>query len=207
MRGATLGADHGNDGGCDFNPRTPCGVRRGKNSTSTRRGLFQSTHPMRGATIIFVQCVPQLSFQSTHPMRGATPIVKTNGTQIVISIHAPHAGCDTSSMSPFSASETFQSTHPMRGATSTIPTRRYRAGFQSTHPMRGATFSCLKSACRPDISIHAPHAGCDPIAYNARSIAVLFQSTHPMRGATPLLYRKTVDATDFNPRTPCGVRP
>ena len=185
MRGATLGADHGNDGGCDFNPRTPCGVRRGKNSTSTRRGLFQST----------------------HPMRGATPIVKTNGTQIVISIHAPHAGCDTSSMSPFSASETLQSTHPMRGATSTIPTRRYRAGFQSTHPMRGATFSCLKSACRPDISIHAPHAGCDPIAYNARSIAVLFQSTHPMRGATPLLYRKTVDATDFNPRTPCGVRP
>ena len=94
MRGATLGADHGNDGGCDFNPRTPCGVRRGKNSTSTRRGLFQSTHPMRGATIIFVQCVPQLSFQSTHPMRGATERRFLRHVPTLISIHAPHAGCD-----------------------------------------------------------------------------------------------------------------
>ena len=36
---------------CDFNPRTPCGVRRA--AEATRRScsaLFQSTHPVRGAT-------------------------------------------------------------------------------------------------------------------------------------------------------------
>ena len=34
----------------DFNPRTPCGVRRGQTSGNTETGLFQSTHPVRGAT-------------------------------------------------------------------------------------------------------------------------------------------------------------
>ena len=35
--------------------------------------IFQSTHPMRGATLRQSegQCNPQI-FQSTHPMRGAT---------------------------------------------------------------------------------------------------------------------------------------
>ena len=34
-------------------------------------------------------------FQSTHPMRGATPHrAGAYGSILVISIHAPHAGCD-----------------------------------------------------------------------------------------------------------------
>ena len=81
-----------------------------------------------------------------------------------------------------------------------------------------------------DISIHAPHAGCDNIRLSLNRKNRKFQSTHPMRGATPLIF-PTVDlsfafqsthpmrgatsriqallakAADFNPRTPCGVRP
>ena len=35
--------------------------------------VFQSTHPVRGATItFFVRCVDNHEFQSTHPVRGAT---------------------------------------------------------------------------------------------------------------------------------------
>ena len=34
----------------DFNPRTPCGVRRGKRLGAITLKVFQSTHPMRGAT-------------------------------------------------------------------------------------------------------------------------------------------------------------
>ena len=33
-----------------------------------------------------------------------------------------------------------------------------------------------------------------------------FQSTHPLRGATPSPHSLPISSTDFNPRTPCGVR-
>ena len=82
-------------GTLDFNPRTPCGVRRFPSRRRRETGLFQSTHPMRGATIIFVQGVPQFA----------------------ISIHAPHAGCDSCAGRYRRLASVFQSTHPMRGAT------------------------------------------------------------------------------------------
>ena len=34
----------------DFNPRTPCGVRRRMYASMSSSPLFQSTHPLRGAT-------------------------------------------------------------------------------------------------------------------------------------------------------------
>ena len=56
----------------NFNPRTPCGVRPVPESTSGSASLFQSTHPLRGATS-----------RSPPPRWGSG-----------ISIHAPLAGCD-----------------------------------------------------------------------------------------------------------------
>ena len=36
-------------------------------------GVFQSTHPVRGATnITYLKDIYQRKFQSTHPVRGAT---------------------------------------------------------------------------------------------------------------------------------------
>ena len=55
-----------------FNPRTPCGVRRELHALLLEIVEFQSTHPLRGATVI-------------------TSDVATLGC---ISIHAPLAGCD-----------------------------------------------------------------------------------------------------------------
>ena len=56
----------------DFNPRTPCGVRRPAKWKWDTRSIFQSTHPLRGATENWDQYVME------DP----------------ISIHAPLAGCD-----------------------------------------------------------------------------------------------------------------
>ena len=58
----------------DFNPRTPCGVRH-----------------------LYTSCMrwPRI-FQSTHPLRGATRSMRTNRGVRRISIHAPLAGCDAS---------------------------------------------------------------------------------------------------------------
>ena len=38
----------------DFNPRTPCGVRRDDTRYHLYPEEFQSTHPMRGATIKYI---------------------------------------------------------------------------------------------------------------------------------------------------------
>ena len=60
-----------------------------------------------------------------------------------------------------------------------------RGRFQSTHPVWGATSRWSCRFCAPPISIHAPRVGCD---------------TPPGRPARPW-------TCNFNPRTPCGVRP
>ena len=78
----------------------------------------------------------------------------------------------------------FQSTHPLRGATSRSLKRHLKRIFQSTHPLRGATKQYFPNALAEFISIHAPLAGCDE--------KNVIQSS----------YR-----SNFNPRTPCGVRP
>ena len=56
-------------------------------------------------------------FQSTHPVRGATLDLHLRADKEQISIHAPRAGCDGKHMMELSLEELFQSTHPVRGAT------------------------------------------------------------------------------------------
>ena len=79
-----------------FNPRVPCGTRPTTMSYTFGFIIFQSTRPMRDATILSFT-VPEGKdiFQSTRPMRDATFI---NGNRIIVS-------------------ELFQSTRPMRDAT------------------------------------------------------------------------------------------
>ena len=56
----------------NFNPRTPCGVRHSQYFSHTVRTKFQSTHPLRGATLKCKLLCCLFKFQSTHPLRGAT---------------------------------------------------------------------------------------------------------------------------------------
>ena len=95
MRGATARVPSVKCGSGYFNPRAPCGARRVRhsayqaasgisihaphagrdpdgNSTFTVLFRFQSTRPMRGATIVSSQTMDFDKFQSTRPMRGAT---------------------------------------------------------------------------------------------------------------------------------------
>ena len=125
-----------------------------------------------------------VTFQSTHPLRGATCAAGLTQAALAISIHAPLAGCDTSLALTLAVRMAFQSTHPLRGATLTTSVQMVRQRFQSTHPLRGATYGCGPEADWLQISIHAPLAGCD-------------RSTS----------RRTHSPRNFNPRTPCGVRP
>ena len=207
MRGATVCIISRIAARKNFNPRAPCGARL------IRRGIISA----------------KLTFQSTRPMRGATILKRSPASQTWISIHAPHAGRDRlhkkisvqsfyfNPRAPCGARRTpvtvgagepteFQSTRPMRGATSKNRLHavqvyhfnpRAPCGarpistvmgtcsvlFQSTRPMRGATTDERQGQRHQQISIHAPHAG---------------------RDLLPAMFLVLV--LHFNPRAPCGAR-
>ena len=139
-------------------------------------------------------------------MRGATREAIENFYQRGISIHAPHAGCD-------SITDVIAFHAPNFNPRTPCGVRLKRAlhpadplPFQSTHPMRGATPEYAPLPEHDPISIHAPHAGCDLHGHTHHVGVSLFQSTHPMRGATKIWHCCAAYRQHFNPRTPCGVR-
>ena len=123
----------------NFNPRTPCGVRRERPLCDGHHIDFNPRTPCGVRPYSSAPIVNFCIFQSTHPLRGATPPAAAVCPDHAISIHAPLAGCDRDEIVYSGAGWSFQSTHPLRGAT-----KRGEA------LIRGVT-----------ISIHAPLAGCD----------------------------------------------
>ena len=111
----------------DFNPRTPCGVRLCKRDARSLGFQFQSTHPLRGATL-YAGLVAQPQ---------------------AISIHAPLAGCDVASTSTEVASWYFNPRTPCGVRHEPIGIIISARLFQSTHPLRGATAGAHQSCkCR-----------------------------------------------------------
>ena len=192
----------------NFNPRTPCGVRRRISPISLVGLIFQSTHPVRGATnVAHPGSREHIKFQSTHPVRGATDDMAEMLFAQAISIHAPRAGCDPqAATSPWmqryfnprtpcgvrlvcqrmiDAAAGFQSTHPVRGATAGPPVLpAHPINFNPRTPCGVRPTSCSAS-CRT-ITYFNPRTPCGVRQTNADVIAAnkAFQSTHPVRGAT-----------------------
>ena len=147
-----------------------------------------------------------MSFQSTRPVRGAT-LLPTPARRARWRFN-PRAPCGARLF--LSASTcilySFQSTRPMRGATIVVIVAVLQVGFQSTRPMRGATLKPLRCLSVFRVSIHAPRVGRDlwtarprrwTSSFNprapcgARQLAHIaidgrdkFQSTRPVRGVT-----------------------
>ena len=139
---------------------------------------------MRGATEPALNKGTKCTFQSTHPMRGATIPSANSATIPDISIHAPHARCDGWFNLYGINGKKFQSTHPMRGATLTMALQGKNLLFQSTHPMRGATLGV--DVCKALGCDFNPRTPCEVRQKygNTYTNGKQFQSTHPMRGAT-----------------------
>ena len=170
----------------DFNPRTPCGVRRDRLSA------------LKGYTRV-------ISIHALHAECDLLGICPSRVTEI--SIHALHAECDLIRLYACDFLKPFQSTHSMRSATGERKKKQIaQSQFQSTHSMRSATrfggwFDRYKI-----ISIHALHAECDiPFKRKQTKYNVYFNPRTPC--GVRLKCRFVMQATfDFNPRTPCGVR-
>ena len=123
-----------------FNPRSPCGERR-KSAYSLRiSSKFQSTLPVRGATISTVEYFASQTISIHAPRAGSDNTVfrflpvATNFNprspcgerlpechppprRLTISIHAPRAGSDYTVYDCPQFDDGFQSTLPVRGAT------------------------------------------------------------------------------------------
>ena len=100
-------------------------------------------------------------FQSTRPLRGATVPVTERLPELEISIHAPLAGRDFVRATFSKERVQFQSTRPLRGATESSYQTVTEDLFQSTRPLRGATDVEIVTVSSMSISIHAPLAGRD----------------------------------------------
>ena len=191
-----------------FNPRAPCGARHSNRMYPSKSASFQSTRPVRGATL--------------PPSR--------NSRRSTVSIHAPRAGRDSSLSISRSIASAFQSTRPVRGATRhACAASNCACCFNPRAPCGARQLNCTHGKAGPHVSIHAPRAGRDPMSWRAVAAAVMFQSTRPVRGATRARRgrgcleqgfqstRPVRGATDeersghganvrFNPRAPCGAR-
>ena len=144
---------------------------------------FQSTHPMRGATVAYIRVSTLEQFQSTHPMRGATLRRTFNRQSWTISIHAPHAGCDRTACIPLYGTHDFNPRTPCGVRLPRRTRKRYDLHFNPRTPCGVRPFNWggiwtdenfnPRTPCgvrhvidiglytQKDISIHAPHAGCD----------------------------------------------
>ena len=147
----------------NFNPRSPCGERPYSASPIVITGLFQSTLPVRGATLYTINLVAsRLSFQSTLPVRGATrtafpgtsypfyfnprsPCGERPGCTTIshapesISIHAPRAGSDRFRRKQLQHFRYFNPRSPCGERPRSRGIYHELVLFQSTLPVRGAT--------------------------------------------------------------------
>ena len=140
------GSDHGAGSSPEstsyFNPHSPCGERRARERGALRGFKFQSTLPLRGATV-----------ESSEESSGLS-----------ISIHTPLAGSDARQQLTQHMRIEFQSTLPLRGATTANDNDMRTLVFQSTLPLRGATaMSILKFSSYLDFNPHSPCGERHPI--------------------------------------------
>ena len=208
VRGATRVARVVRGAPRDFNPRPPCGGRRGNKQ--------QLRH---------CRCI------SIHAPRAGGDVGRARmGVAAAISIHAPRAGGDKNVFpGPVWCKWVFQSTPPVRGATSGgKATLKFDGDFNPRPPCGGRPAETQRWHTVQIISIHAPRAGGDRLhprripagmdfnprppcggrrAMRSTSWAANLISIHaPRAGGDQGQGLRQRHHGNFNPRPPCGGR-
>jgi len=172
-------------------------------------GLFQSTPPARGATLLLeIKTRQRNDFNPRPPHGERLKFNRSNGFCYFISIHAPRTGSDDWTITSKTACARFQSTPPARGATTAghKPCGTLK-DFNPRPPHGERLIARLIITRRHIISIHAPRTGSDRTSPKILLSQQRFQSTPPARGATDIDIHIRAAIDDFNPRPPHGERP
>ena len=162
VRGATGGSAEAANGMVDFNPRTPCGVRRHRAQARRWWGNFNPRTPCGVRLLSNIGDGAIKLFQSTHPVRGAT--VSADEPRRPKLYFNPRTPCGVRPSALYATAiggwhfnpRTPCGVRPRRALAQRPP-----SVFQSTHPVRGATMRLAGTYNQAFISIHAPRAGCD----------------------------------------------
>ena len=146
-------------------------------------------------------------FQSTHPVWGATATKWQDiAAKKKISIHAPRVGCDGSADGGAAVPAHFNPRTPCGVR------RSFLAGWVVVPPDFNPRTPCGVRQVYHVVALASmnfnprtpcgvrPRESADPVQ------GTTFQSTHPVWGATRWDGEAKGDYPDFNPRTPCGVR-
>ena len=166
-----------------FNPHSPCGERLLLGPATIKAIQFQSTLPLRGATLPSPSSTCPSKFQSTLPLRGATEKHVYIAFKIRISIHTPLAGSDTIETTRTHMAMHFNPHSPCGERPADFSTASNRCDFNPHSPC-GERPLALKTIPRTtDFNPHSP-CGERPVNPNHRTTANQFQSTLPLRGAT-----------------------
>ena len=148
------------------------------------RFRFQSTLPMRGATVeIQRKRLESLNFNPRSPCGERRCIYWLLSSNHDISIHAPHAGSDSISYSFPCRTCNFNPRSPCGERPLVYDKNNTVLDFNPRSPCGERPPNRYPHAFKLWISIHAPHAGSD----------------------APLADPKGLH-TNFNPRSPCGER-
>ena len=192
--------------GINFNPRAPCGARLPHCPGAFELHQFQSTRPLRGATLCFarkdggqchfnprapcgarhinaVEFLHGVLFQSTRPLRGAT--YRSTGAADSMSNFNPRAPCGARPARswPWCWTGYFNPRAPCGARRTVIAALIAWWKFQSTRPLRGATDPDIKYIPVSVFQSTRPLRGatvCDFLGVAWEP----FQSTRPLRGAT-----------------------
>ena len=128
--------------GCHFNPRAPCGARRLESGTRRGLSLFQPTRPLRGATrrrsIIRNR---HTNFNPRAPCGARRSTTAPRQRREKISTHAPLAGRDRLASPSSLLLANFNPRAPCGARPFRLQFCMSRDRFQPTRPLRGATTS------------------------------------------------------------------
>ena len=212
-----------------FNPRAPCGTRQDAYNCVIAHVKFQSTRPVRDATLsnqhqqvanhCFNPRAPcgtrqstkqasllAVAFQSTRPVRDATSYPASRNWPITG--FNPRAPCGTRLLLFFVGRKLgVVSIHAPRAGRDRQNCHSHNGDnkFQSTRPVRDATIQNRRQTFKHSVSIHAPRAGRDLDRMPCISISQAFQSTRPVRDAT-ILAANSVYTKDVSIHAPRAGR-
>ena len=123
----------------DFNPRSPYGERQALRQRLSRETLFQSTLPLRGATLGRSISLTRFLISIHAPLTGSDPQGDSPARIDEISIHAPLTGSDGCQWRGADQSHDFNPRSPYGERPIRVVLPPPFLPFQSTLPLRGAT--------------------------------------------------------------------
>ena len=184
-------------------PLTGSDYQRQRRPQKTNK--FQSTLPLRGATLILSPVLWLIRiFQSTLPLRGATPASQQQRIFNPISIHAPLTGSDFSG-GCCPATKTISIHAPLTGSDRWASSSWAAVSISIHAPLTGSDCLSDRFGRPPNNSIHAPLYGERPQTWAGTPQLCNFNPRSPY-GERPGLNASRYQKCDFNPRSPYGER-